>query len=543
VQKLPALVPPVLLAITMGACGDILNEDDYELDRIEARPSIALPIAFGELSIQDLLNSADSANVGLQPDGLVFLRYEQTLKSQSIRNLIDIPNVPTLTQNVALPAGTYPSVANDILLATVSQNVTLGLSPEQLTEISFREGTLNFEQSFVHPTNNVPNNNFRYGVRLVIPQFIAKSDGSAFNREIQGSGGATTVRGSIPLSDYIFRNTANPNRFVIQYTFIIKRTTGGTGFTIASNTQSRTNVSFTNLNFTYIRGFFGDQSASVDQERIEIGAFGTSLNGAKVSLAQPEASFEVINGNGVPVRVQFTTLQGEKTGRPPLPITLNPPSPVNINFPTVLGNSASTTVAVANVKAMLDYAPTTIVHKITARINAGLTSGANFLADTSTLRVKMNVKIPLWGNATGIVLADTFKTELDDLKETEVEKASIRVKINNEIPLNGNLQFFFTDENYNVLDSLLAPSQKNLIPGSTVNATGELQSAGTFDQSISLDKDKIDVLFKSKKMIVKIQLTTSPGPGNTYPDVKFLSTYKIKLNLGVLATLKLSADL
>ena len=56
-----------------------IDENDYSIDSVEVNPTIALPLVFGELSVQEFIKSADSVYVKVYPDDLVYLSYSQTL--------------------------------------------------------------------------------------------------------------------------------------------------------------------------------------------------------------------------------------------------------------------------------------------------------------------------------------------------------------------------------------------------------------------------------------------------------------------------------
>ena len=71
-----------LLILIAASCSNVFNTDQYnKIKSVEASPSEALPIGFGELSISDILSNKDSANIKVYNDGLVYLEYDQTLRS------------------------------------------------------------------------------------------------------------------------------------------------------------------------------------------------------------------------------------------------------------------------------------------------------------------------------------------------------------------------------------------------------------------------------------------------------------------------------
>ena len=269
---------------------------------------------------------------------------------------------------------------------------------------------------------------------------------------------------------------------------------------------------------------------------MSIGAFGLTLGSAQVSFAQPQVTLEVVNDYGVPCKVTFSQIEARKDGLT-MPLQLNPASPVTIAFPAILGNSASTPVAVTNAKQILDFGPTEIFYQLSARINQGIASGNDFMADTSKLRVKLHVEVPIYGHASGITLRDTSKIDLSKLNQSQVMKASLKVDATNELPLDAYIQLYLTDDQDVVIDSLLSTTDTELIRGSTVTAAGDLETAGVMNKVVVLDALKLNKIFNAKKMITVAVLNTSKDAAGNTIDVKFKSKYSLKVNVGIQADL------
>lgn len=527
------LLISMMLSLLGGAllfsCGDIFNEDEYDVKSVEASPTMALPLAFGELSIQDILSKQDSAFIKVDAQGLVYLQYDQTLKTQAVRDLITIPDKNNVNASLAVPAGTIPPTNSDISSTTQSKTVTLDMT-EKLTEILFKAGGLQYNVSLAPP-----NTNYRYAMRIAIPEFTDAKSGVVFSREVTGSG-------VLDLTGQLFKGTT-PNQITINYTLINKQNPNAV--VIAPGSSVDVSLSFRGMNYTYLKGFFGDQSADVPLETITIGAFGSALIGTNnVSFAQPLVRFEVTNDAGVPTKIYFSALEARKKGYPPIPLELSPASPLTLNSPTIMGQSALTNAQITNSKQVLDYTPDEFVYHLNVHINEGLTSGTNFITDTSSTQVRMIVNVPLYGHASDIVLADTLEIDLSDADESDIESGALRVKTSNEIPLQANMQIFLANKDYVVQDVLFTtPEQMAVIKSSVVNASGEFQSAGNVDNLIPLDKTKLQKIFSAKYLIIQSRMSTTRDSNGTFPDVKFKASYKMDIKLGLQVKLKIHSDL
>lgn len=512
-----------LALFTLFSC---IDNSDYQIDQVRANPELALPLVNGDLSIYDILDSAKySSNIKVYPDGLVYLAYDQELKSQGIRELFSIPD-KTFTRSFVIPPGILPAFNSDVRTDSLSQVVDFDLSPEQLNEIALKSGGINYTTSIIPSSSSID-----YQIAVYFPDFISDATKKPLNTVVKGSG-------TLPLADYTMH--LDKNRFNMKLVLIVKRHTSP--IQIAPGTSISINFNFAGLEFKYIKGFLGDQSVSLDAQQVEIPAFKTALQGANVSLAQPKMSLTTINDNGVPCVVDFKTLEA-RNERNSLPVMLNPANPVSIAYPTVLGTSATSSIAITNTKQLLDFAPSEFYYKADARINKNLTSGSNFLADTSKLRVKLNIEIPLYGSASNINLRDTIDLDLSDADQSEISSASLKLKLVNELPLQGDVQFYLTDADYKIIGELLPTGKTTLVKASTVNASGELQTSGIYDDLIDLDDNDIELVFKAKHIVVVALMSTSKNADGTFPDVKFKTGYTLNVSAGIKAKLKLSVDL
>lgn len=509
-----------------GSLGLILlfscvDRSDYVLDEVSLNPSMALPLLKGSLSVSDLLENADPSVVKVYPDGLVYFAYSQELESEDIRDLFTIPDEFTNVSFI-LPGAVLPSIPQDIKTDSISRTIGFNMDPERIDEAKLRKGEIGYVTSIFPASSSLD-----YEIRISLPTFISGTS-VPLNAAVKGTG-------AISLDNYTM--FLDDNNFPLKVVLVLKRRT--TPVVIAPGTSINVQLSFRGFQFSYIKGFLGEQSASLDPDEVEMGDFGDLFEGADISLAQPKISLSVTNENGVPCLVDFTTLEARKEGSAPLQVILSPANPVSLNYPTVMGSSAVTAISIANVNDLLEYAPTSLGYQALATINKGITAGDNFILDSSTLKVKMDVEVPLYGHASDITLRDTVDIDLSQVDGSEIAKASLKLKITNELPLDGLVQLVLLDGNYRPLGALLGDDQVYILRGSQVDASGELLKPGLYDAMIELSKEKIDRLFGSAHIIIMLDLRTSRNASGGAQDVKFKSQYSVEIEAGILADLKL----
>jgi hypothetical protein len=522
------LLSLLLVAVmTLKSCDNVFDKDEYDIDKVKASPSFTLPLAYGDLVVEDLLSKTDQGNIRVDADGLVSLVYTKTLKVQGVQDLLVFPS-RNFDFNVALASGPLPQRTTETSSAPDTRTIDFNFSPEKLTEVKFKTTSIKVTLSFTPatPASNV------FDVQIRLPSF--QLNNTPFQGRITPSASGTTF----PLQDYVA--ILNDNSFSMDIILIEK---AHPAEIITNPTSANIKIEFNNIDFKYVKGFFGDQSmADTPEETIEFGAFGEAWTKAKVSFANPKFSFSVNNEYGIPTRVTFNPIEGLKNNGATLPVTLNPSSPIAVNIPSQLGQSANTEVVITNARQLIDFVPDKFRYKVSARINQGLTTGNNFCADDSKISVDFKAEIPLYGRASDILLADTVSLDLSDINNSDIESAALKARVENQLPLGASLQLYLANEQSAIFDSLFI-TQPSLIKASTVNASGELQTAGLFDQEVPITKEKLDKLFDAKKMIIRAKMSTSKDANGNQVDVKFKSTYKMSVNFGIKAKLKLEVDI
>lgn len=510
----------VVLLIFLASC---IDERQYDIQHVTVSPVMAFPVAFGDLGIVEILSNKDTAYVRSYPDGLLYLFYEKVLPSTDIRDLFQLPDNSSTT-SFDLPAGTMPASSSTVLVGTIDRQIDLGLSPERLTEVLLKSG------SFAHSlllTKQTSPAGLPLETTITLLDVVHKT---TLQPLVVTAGNGS---GNVSLTDYILR--LSNNRFNIRVSLSIKP---HVATYIPPSTQAQVQLGFTNMAFAYIKGFFGDQVAQLPSQTVEVSVFNSTLKDASVSFLEPQIYLKAVNEYGVPCEVNFSVLRAKK-GASTLPIQISPANPVTLAVPSTLGSSATTNVTVTNAGAIIGFEPEQLEYTAAARINKGLSSGNNFMADTSKLTVSLVTEVPLYGRMTGITVVDTLEVDLRDLSETKVTETSLKVTAQNEMPLDANIQIYLLNEAYQVQDSLFANNQTYLVKASQVDATGDLEAPGITSLDLGLDPVRVTKLFSSRYLLVKAVMSTAKDSNGAFLNVKFRSTYRLKLNVGLRAQLKI----
>lgn len=507
--------------LVLGSCVD---SKDYDLNSVTITPTMAIPLASGELTVQKMLSDKDAKYVKSYSDGLLYLLYADTLHSKDIRKLFD-PADKISSSIVNMPAVTLPPNSVDVRTDSIVQAIDLNLSPALLTEMGVKSGTLYYSTTTSPSLPNVS-----YAINIVLTDVVDPVTQKPMNITAAGAGSRSLQNYKIRLTD---------NKFNVKLVLIF--TKHNSSEFIPPSSKVNIQLSFVGVVSSYVKGFLGDRTINIPVRTLDLTAFSSSLKKSPATFVQPLVRLDVSNDNGVPTELTFSNLQAKKTGSSLL-MQISPASPVVLNYPTNLGSSASTIINVTNASALINFLPTQMTYSASARINKGLSSGNNFLSDNSELRVTMTAEVPLYGRASGMIMSDTLKIDLGDLSESSINTAFMKINAVNQMPLDANIQLYFADKNYVILDSLLSNNQTYLVKGSSVSGTGDLMTASTSDSKIDLNTSRINKLFSSSYLIIKARLNTVKDANGTALNVKFKSDYKLKLNVGLNAKMKITTQ-
>jgi hypothetical protein len=516
-----------------------INSDEFDPNRIAEvnwNPAYSVPVLYGSLSIKDILNDRDSAALSVYPDGLYFLDYEDKLESRDITSLIE---VPIFSLNRSYTKTSPVSVAaNDVeVLYERTEELTLNMSPEEFTEMVASAGDLLYSAS----------TNIQAEIKMTFssPAIELNGDSLVFTLDFEGNNVIQFSNGIKNLAGYQFDfATLSPAYNKLPINVKVEVFGGNSGVLIPITHYVDFNLSFENIDYTLIGGYFGQQSVSIPSDEIDISRLGQTLEGADISFESFNLRFEIKNEYGIPVRVTLNQFEARKEPGESLAINTSPPSPFVVDAADLIG-AAITTIDVTNGSAIFNFTPEKLFYDASVLINPAGRS-ENFVTDTSKLDLNLITEIPMWGSASNITLEDTVEFSLGDVEQVDVQKALLKIKIVNQFPIDANVQMFFTDENFNVTDSLFVGDQKNLIRSAEIDANGELVAGGEgiYDDIIEMDKTRFENLLKTKNIIIIARLqTTRDADNGTPPHVKIKESYKLDVDMGVQTEFDLTLNL
>jgi len=111
-----------------------------------------------------------------------------------------------------------------------------------------------------------------------------------------------------------------------------------------------------------------------------------------------------------------------------------------------------------------------------------------------------------------------------------VTRALVRLDMQNGFPVEMYGQVYFTDVNYNILDSLFYINEERLLSAAEVDANGRVLDFSRKVTKIEYDKERLEKLRNCEYIIYAGQANTTDAASDDI--VKIYSDYRIKFDVG-----------
>ena len=167
----------------------------------------------------------------------------------------------------------------------------------------------------------------------------------------------------------------------------------------------------------------------------------------------------------------------------------------------------------------------------------GNISGANdFVYEGNGISSSMSLEAPLSIFANDLQLADTVDLNISSFKENnKINSGVLYLSVENGFPFDATIQIYLLDTiTMQPLDSLLQPN--STITSAVVNNFMQTETATFSRLEIAVDKEKLDGLFDTKKLLIKARFNTTDKPNiiaiyNYYKfDVKLTANFNYTIS-------------
>ncbi|MCF8378517.1 MAG: hypothetical protein K9H49_03005 [Bacteroidales bacterium] len=525
----------IFLAGALAGLNSCLD-DGWDFNKISEEfvltPSVATPIAYGELSLKDILTEFDSTGYVKQydNDSLLYISYGQSLFSYSAKDVFDVPDQDFSEIYIEADIINEPNwmdpLEDTVLFEKRIQGDFKFDNEERLDSARIKSMDLEIKviSTFKHK-----------GLLEMSSDSVFLEDGESFSDLIQisSANGDFDTTYIINLSNCViyFENSVPGKTFLPLETdlFLIK-----SGNPVGATDYCSITMSFINIEYNSAFGYFGMYDLMIEDGDITIELFDNTEIDGLISFYDPQLVLTVDNSYGVPVQVELKDVSTYSSiNDVTTPIVFTSGNPVSINAPVLdsIGTSVETPISIdrtnTNIAEAIETLPRKFYYTVSAVSNPlGPGDSYNFITDSSIMEVGVEIVLPIHLKADEFALEDTIDFDFEDQIGTNVdfiETFALELDVRNGLPLEVGMQLFFKDELFNMLDSMFVDDAFLLSP--TLDGDGKVAEPVEYTKKVIFDTDRLEKIKTTKYLFVRASLNTTGVENGDF--VKFFDYYNI----------------
>jgi hypothetical protein len=283
-----------------------------------------------------------------------------------------------------------------------------------------------------------------------------------------------------------------------------------------------------------MEGYLGQAVYPGGRDTVEVDFFDNYLEG-DIFFEDPTITMTLVNTFGVPALAQVTVLNVIDVNGDVIPITGDAVDEgFYFNFPTVPGDTAFTTFVFdntnSNIADVLSARPVALDYEVDALVNPDAdTDIIGFLTDDAAYQAKVDVELPLYGNASDFTVRDTFPIDLMD-RYQDVVGLDFRLTTRNGLPLAIELQGTFLDANGNALADLNNGAIQ-LLQAASVDAEGNTTATAEETNDITFEGERLEAIRNAANLVITLDISTTDGGT---PFVRVTDNQMLQVLLGAI---------
>jgi hypothetical protein len=469
----------LLLILGSASCVRKTDLNFNNLQYTNWTPDWALPFVSSSLNLQNMLNSGTL--ISTDATGLLSLGYSGKGYSFQATDVIRIPDLHFNTPPVSLttPITSLPvgNTVSDSSSGNFSYSDSAG---SHLNHIGMKAGSLHMQltSSFNQNVN----------LKIVFPGITKNSVPLSLTVAINYPNTTSNVYADLSGYTLDMTNGGTTQNYIA---YKINYTLTGTGNAVGSPAELDAAIDFTGIKFSYIDGNLGQYIVPIPSDSINVGVLNKSI-AANIKLQNPMLHVNFTSSFGMTVSAAFDSLYGVTTATGAINDIVIPGISIagesSIGAPAV---QSSYTIDSTNstLRNILSPVPNVVVYNGHFAINPTPSSTYNFITDTSKISFTINAELPACFQIIQLAMQDTLQMQMPP-DTSLLTNAQFMVQVSNAFPVYANVQLYFTDSNYVVLDSLvsLSPPNNFLIGPATVNSSGIVTAANVSTSSFAMSQ-------------------------------------------------------
>ena len=496
----------LLAALLLTAsCQDFSNLDEVTV--VNDDTEYAVPLVEADLSLTELLENFDQYTfVEVGPDGFITLRYQGDIITQTSEDIFgSIANLLSLPLFIDQPIDTLPFSSPDQL---------------EIDEMEVKSGRIAY--SLTHSeTEDVT-------VMIRFPQVLRDGAPVTTTTVVPYDGDAPSST-PMPFPDVDIAGTRiEPldGKLLVEHTATLPD-----GTTIELDQFI---MQIQDFKFFYAEGYLGSEPYDAARDTIPIEFFENWTRG-EVYFEDPVIDIVLTNSFGVPTQsvveiFRVLTAEGERLDLESVFIDQGFP----FDYPELdeVGETRTTIFRFdktnSNIDEILGSNPVALEYDVNAVTNPTADPDIRgFITDSSFYRVSVDVELPLYGRASDFTVTDTFAVSFSDYEE--VASVEFKLVTDNALPVGIDLQGYFVDPDGTVLDSLLANTDRLIVP-TDVDANGDPVGTQRSEVFIPMDAARFARLRTADYILVRAAFSTTD---NGTESVRIYADDAVRIGVGM----------
>ncbi|MFZ4543860.1 MAG: hypothetical protein ACOYOA_07410 [Saprospiraceae bacterium] len=485
-----------------------IQEDINDLKNVYG-PELALPLFYSKFTMPDIVGSKNASTLIIAKDGRMNLFYKSNFTERKASDILKVFG------NSIIPLNFQDSLTYS--RALYSQEMVI-------QKIDYKKGTtLGMGVQLLTPNITDPIN-----LKIWIPTLIKA--GKQFELSYKGVIPTSTF---LPLAVGIDLFGYRLTPFPVNSDSIQLRYSAYTSKGIPVKISVLGAVA--NPAFDYVEGFMAKRDIEIDNGSVDVSIYNQIIKG-DLKFSEPKISVLVENSYGYPMRTKVNLVKAISKKGDTISLVANNLINDGFDFPYPALNEIGATKKLrfdftnsnSNIKTLLNSGPNTILYSIDAVANPLSLKTNGFMTDSTTLKIGLEVDIPLLGSASNFEGGDTIR-DLNLIDLENVEAAEFKFVATNDLPVGITLDCIFLDINGNILDKL-TPNPFVLVQAANVNSNGDVIKTAQSETFVPVNADKIAKIKNAKQLLLL-------GNFSTYDqgkqEVRILSTQQVNLRCGL----------
>jgi hypothetical protein len=481
-------------------------DDSIELVNVDR--VVAVPLAYGQLSLQDAIERSDNA---------------ASIKVDNLGRLTAFYSSEVLRENSAKVFPPVPGIFEFPIIGTTA-DVPLPVNGSYRID----KGVFDNTNIFFNVTHNV-----KEVLKLKITMPYVSRDGKTWSQDYTLDF-TNSLTGLIATPVFnMDKWTALPKENKIRFQYTATRP-NGTEIVLTGMAMK-----FDILRFSYLDGYFGNHVFDIKSSTIKLNIYDGWKKGG-IIFENPTISLNVENAFGFPVRSKINSLYAKTIDNNQFVLEsefIN--KGINFNYPVVDGTDRVKTTAFkfdgtnSNIGKIFQNKIAEISYDFDAIANPeGDNKIKNFFNSDAYFSINVGVELPMKLSIDDLTIEDTVDFEIGNYND--IKNIELSLDLKNKFPLGMKLDAKLLDKNNKEVYRLDAGKGLDINPA-LIGTDGKTKEANNLLKTILINEVDFKSVLNAKKVILTARFDSKSLTTNT---IWLYNTYDLDFKLGAKIGLK-----